>query len=515
MDNRRGRVGRSSPLAMPRAAVLFSARGHALAFPATALLAIATSASTARANRRGRRPPRRHLGPRRPLRRGDATTRAPPSRATAAGDDARADRRGLGPARPARRGRRRVRASARRRPRGRRRRPEHALVAARARPHRVDARPRRGRHFAPLARLEHVRRDPAVSADPAAIAALAKDLGAAFPAGAREDRGAHGRRRGVARRARAQGRRDRGAPPRRRRPEDRRHHRPPRGARARRRARRRGAPRAGQRRRRTRARRSSTPASSSRCSASSCGAGCAARQTSSSPRSSCSRPSRSGGARPPRGRLAEAGRALRDLAPVALPFVAFMAIPGGLLAAKYESGNAAPFYLLGAAALPLVLVARAWSAVGSATQGARLGRSVLCAATVAATAFTVLDRLDPRYLEGFGLDAGGRRPGRRAGGARARRARRARGQLLEHRERGRHALRDGDRRRGRVFAAVVAALRTEGVTIAGAKKRPRLRPPPRRPRRPRDRPLRAVGRVGEARSATRPSSASTATACAR
>jgi len=101
--------------------------------------------------------------------------------------------------------------------------------------------------------------------------------------------------------------------------------------------------------------------------------------------------------------LGEAARALRDLAPVALPFVAFVAIAGGLLATKYESGNSRPFFLLGAAVLPLVLLARAWSAVGSQTRPARLGRSLLCAATVAATAFTLLDQLDPQYLEGFGL----------------------------------------------------------------------------------------------------------------
>jgi hypothetical protein len=104
-----------------------------------------------------------------------------------------------------------------------------------------------------------------------------------------------------------------------------------------------------------------------------------------------------------RGMLGVAGRALRDLAPVALPFVAFLALAGGLLATKYESGTATPFYLLGAAVFPLVLLARAWSAVGSPSTTARTARSLLCAATVAATAFTVLDQLDPRYLEGFGL----------------------------------------------------------------------------------------------------------------
>jgi hypothetical protein len=104
-----------------------------------------------------------------------------------------------------------------------------------------------------------------------------------------------------------------------------------------------------------------------------------------------------------RGKLGDAWRALRELAPVALPFIAFVAIAGGVLATKYEAGNAEPFFLLGAAVLPLVLMARAWGAVGSQSRRARLGRSLLCAVTVAAAAFTLLDQLSPQYLEGFGL----------------------------------------------------------------------------------------------------------------
>jgi hypothetical protein len=94
---------------------------------------------------------------------------------------------------------------------------------------------------------------------------------------------------------------------------------------------------------------------------------------------------------------------LRKLAPVAVLFVAFVAGAGGLLATKYESGNAAPFLLLGAGVLPLLLVARAWSAVGSQAAGARAARALLCGATVVAAAFTLLEWLDPQYLPGFGL----------------------------------------------------------------------------------------------------------------
>jgi hypothetical protein len=104
-----------------------------------------------------------------------------------------------------------------------------------------------------------------------------------------------------------------------------------------------------------------------------------------------------------RGVLGEAARALRALGPVALLFVAFVAVAGGVLASNYESGNASPFLWLGAAVLPLVLLARAWSAVGSQRAAARAARATLCGASVVAAAFVLLDTLDPQYLAGFGL----------------------------------------------------------------------------------------------------------------
>ncbi len=101
--------------------------------------------------------------------------------------------------------------------------------------------------------------------------------------------------------------------------------------------------------------------------------------------------------------LGEAVRALGILAPVAVPFAAFVGLAGGLLASRYESGNSGPFLLLGAATLPLVLVARAWSAVGSSSPPARVARALLCSASVLAAAFVLLDVASPDYLEGFGL----------------------------------------------------------------------------------------------------------------
>jgi hypothetical protein len=104
-----------------------------------------------------------------------------------------------------------------------------------------------------------------------------------------------------------------------------------------------------------------------------------------------------------RGALGVAAGELRRLAPVATLFVAFVALGGGLLASNYESGNASPFLLLGVAVLPLVLVARAWGAVGSGSKPARVARALLCAVTVLAAAFLLLDSVHPQFLEGFGL----------------------------------------------------------------------------------------------------------------
>lgn len=94
---------------------------------------------------------------------------------------------------------------------------------------------------------------------------------------------------------------------------------------------------------------------------------------------------------------------LRGFAPTALASSAFVAIVGGTLASQFETGNAAPFLLLGAALAPLVLLGRAWSAVGSGSVLARVGRGTVCAASMLAAAFVLLGCCSPMYLESFGL----------------------------------------------------------------------------------------------------------------
>jgi len=104
-----------------------------------------------------------------------------------------------------------------------------------------------------------------------------------------------------------------------------------------------------------------------------------------------------------RGALASAVRASQGFARLAVVFAVFVGGAGGALAASYESGSAAPFLLLGSVALPLVLLARAWAAVGSAGARARAFRAAVCAGAALAAAFVVLDALGVSYLQGFGL----------------------------------------------------------------------------------------------------------------
>ena len=102
-------------------------------------------------------------------------------------------------------------------------------------------------------------------------------------------------------------------------------------------------------------------------------------------------------------RLATTFDALRGFAPAAVAFSAFLGIGGGLLASQFEAGNGFPFFLLGAAVAPLLLLGRAWSAIGAAGAAARVGRGLVCATSTLAAAFVLLEFCSPMYLEGFGL----------------------------------------------------------------------------------------------------------------
>jgi hypothetical protein len=102
-------------------------------------------------------------------------------------------------------------------------------------------------------------------------------------------------------------------------------------------------------------------------------------------------------------RLQRLRGSLRGLGPIAAGFGAYIALVGGALASRYESGNAAPFLALGAVTVPLVLCAHVWNAVGRGNALARAARAVLSGVSVVAAAFVLLDVVNPTYLDGFGL----------------------------------------------------------------------------------------------------------------
>jgi len=104
-----------------------------------------------------------------------------------------------------------------------------------------------------------------------------------------------------------------------------------------------------------------------------------------------------------RGRTHAVGAAMRRATPLVLAFTVYVGVMGGVLAAKYETGNAKPFLVFGAALFPLLVAARAWAAAGSPSPAARIGRALACAAGAVGAAFIVLAYLDPLYLDGYGL----------------------------------------------------------------------------------------------------------------
>ena len=104
-----------------------------------------------------------------------------------------------------------------------------------------------------------------------------------------------------------------------------------------------------------------------------------------------------------RGGAGTAARAAGRILPPAGLFCAFAAVAGGLLASRYEAGSSTPFWMIAPMMLVSILLARAWSAVGSQANVARVVRAVLCASSVFAAALLLMERMTPEYLEGFGL----------------------------------------------------------------------------------------------------------------
>jgi hypothetical protein len=81
----------------------------------------------------------------------------------------------------------------------------------------------------------------------------------------------------------------------------------------------------------------------------------------------------------------------------------YLAIVAAVIAGSYENGHTLPFVMLPICVLPIAILARAWALAGASTPLARGARAFFGAIAVAAAAFLVLDRIDVRYLESFGL----------------------------------------------------------------------------------------------------------------
>jgi hypothetical protein len=96
-------------------------------------------------------------------------------------------------------------------------------------------------------------------------------------------------------------------------------------------------------------------------------------------------------------------RAVRRIAHAVTFFLLYAGLLGGYLASIYENGRPLPFVLFAGFMLPLAVVFRMWSAVGSPRLAARAGRGLAAAAATLAVGFLVVEHVNPAYLEGFGL----------------------------------------------------------------------------------------------------------------
>lgn len=94
------------------------------------------------------------------------------------------------------------------------------------------------------------------------------------------------------------------------------------------------------------------------------------------------------------------------LRPLALVFAAWLGLGGAMLARGYDASDPSPFLFLAAAIALTDIAMRAWSAAMHHELAPRIAtpfRVTLGIAAVIAAAFLALDASDPAYLESFGL----------------------------------------------------------------------------------------------------------------
>jgi hypothetical protein len=88
---------------------------------------------------------------------------------------------------------------------------------------------------------------------------------------------------------------------------------------------------------------------------------------------------------------------------LAVAYATYVAVGGALLASGYETGTSKPFLYFGVVLVPILLIARAWGAAEGTSNSARSGRAIVCGAAALGAAFLVLEAVDIAYLEGMGL----------------------------------------------------------------------------------------------------------------
>ncbi len=104
-----------------------------------------------------------------------------------------------------------------------------------------------------------------------------------------------------------------------------------------------------------------------------------------------------------RGLRGERARTLFRFVPRAAAICAYLTIGAVLLANAFERGNALPFVFLPASVLAIAIAARAWALAGDSSRLARGARAAFGVLAVLSAALLVLAGVDARYLESFGL----------------------------------------------------------------------------------------------------------------
>jgi hypothetical protein len=99
-----------------------------------------------------------------------------------------------------------------------------------------------------------------------------------------------------------------------------------------------------------------------------------------------------------------AGLLRRVARPLPALFSAFLAGGGAYLAHRHGGSDMRPFLWLGAGVFALDVVARAFRlAIGGGSRAVRTGWAVACVAGVVCVAFLAAERTEPGYIEGIGL----------------------------------------------------------------------------------------------------------------